>query len=104
MVLVNKFALEAFPFASPTMLLFIQCGLCALIVALGQSIGVLQQQTISVGVILTWLPGNCIFVGMLLTSFVALQHLSVPMVTLLKSMANVFTIAGVVVMGGAMDE
>lgn len=94
MVLINKFALSAFPFASPTMLLFLQCGLCCALVALGRALRLLPHQPISMRVVLTWVPGNCIFVAMLLTSFMALQHLSVPMVTLLKSMANVFTIAG----------
>lgn len=97
MVLINKFALSAFPFASPTMLLFLQCGLCCVLVSLGRALRLLPHQPISAHVVLTWIPGNCIFVGMLLTSFMALQHLSVPMVTLLKSMATVFTIAGVLI-------
>lgn len=94
MVLINKFALQTFPFASPTMLLFLQCGLCVILVGAARACGLLSHQPITARVVLTWVPSNCLFVAMLLTSFMALQHLSVPMVTLLKSMANVFTIAG----------
>ena len=41
-----------------------------------------------------WFPANCIFVGMLWTSFLPLQLLTVGMVSVLKNITNLFTIAG----------
>lgn len=41
-----------------------------------------------------WFPANCIFVGMLWSSFPALQLLGVAMVTVLKNLTNLFTISG----------
>ena len=41
-----------------------------------------------------WFPANCIFVGMLWTSFPSLQLLSVGMVTVLKNLTNFFVIFG----------
>lgn len=41
-----------------------------------------------------WLPVNVIFVGMIGTSFYALQNLNVAMVTVLKNLTNIFTMAG----------
>ena len=41
-----------------------------------------------------WFPANCVFVGMLWSSFPALQLLGVAMVTVLKNMTNLFVISG----------
>lgn len=41
-----------------------------------------------------WFPANCVFVGMLWSSFPALQLLGVAMVTVLKNLTNLFTISG----------
>ena len=45
-------------------------------------------------VVRVWLPVNAIFVGMIGTSFWALQGLNVAMVTVLKNLTNLFTIGG----------
>lgn len=41
-----------------------------------------------------WFPANCVFVGMLYSSFPSLQLLGVAMVTVLKNLTNLFTISG----------
>lgn len=41
-----------------------------------------------------WFPANCVFVGMLWSSFPSLQLLGVAMVTVLKNLTNLFTISG----------
>lgn len=95
MVLANKYALAAFPGASsPTCLLFLQCGICAVLVGGSHLMGLVQLQRLNWRVVRAWLPSNILFVLMLWTSVVALRYLSVPMVTVLKSLSNVFTIAG----------
>lgn len=39
-------------------------------------------------------PVNICFVLMLLTSFVAMRYLSVPMITIFKQLANLITVTG----------
>ncbi len=46
----------------------------------------------------SWFPANIVFVGMLWTSFPALQLLGVGMVTVLKNLTNLFTIFGDIVL------
>jgi GDP-mannose transporter len=41
-----------------------------------------------------WAPVNALFVAMVWSSFAALASLGVPMVTVLKNLTNLFTIAG----------
>jgi GDP-mannose transporter len=41
-----------------------------------------------------WLPVNLLFVGMVATSFLALRHVGVAMVTVLKNLTNWMVIAG----------
>lgn len=95
MVLANKYALAAVPGASsPTCLLFLQCAICAVLVASCQLLGLVKFQPLNWRVLRAWMPSNMLFVLMLWTSVVALRYLSVPMVTVLKSLSNVFTIAG----------
>lgn len=95
MVLANKYALAAFPGASsPTCLLFLQCGICAVLVGGSQLLGLVHCQRLNWRVVRAWFPSNVLFVLMLWTSVVSLRYLSVPMVTVLKSLSNVFTIVG----------
>jgi hypothetical protein len=48
-------------------------------------------------VAVAWFPVNCVFASMIWTSFVSLNLLPVPMVTVLKNLTNLFTIAGDIV-------
>ena len=41
-----------------------------------------------------WVPVNMLFVGMISTSFFELEALSIPMITVLKNVTNLFTICG----------
>ncbi|GMI36990.1 hypothetical protein TeGR_g9644, partial [Tetraparma gracilis] len=52
------------------------------------------------GTALAWLPVNLFFCGMLMTSMKALEHNSVPMVTVFKNVSNVSTAAGDVLLFG----
>lgn len=114
MVLLNKIALSQYPLQSPTALLLVQCALCALLAQLLRGLRVVEVQHISWPIVKMWLPCNIVFVMMLFSryvegftivglisnvhqrahSFMALKFLSVPMLTTLKNLSNLFTIVG----------
>lgn len=56
--------------------------------------GLLISEPFDIRIAYIWWPVNVIFIGMLWSSFYALQHLSVPMITMLKNLTNIFTIIG----------
>ncbi|GAB4820036.1 hypothetical protein N2152v2_007082 [Parachlorella kessleri] len=93
-VLLNKIALSQFRFRSANALLLFQCGLAAALVQACAALGVVQLEPFSLRVARVWFPVNIIFVGMIGTSFWALQALNVAMVTVLKNLSNLFTIGG----------
>lgn len=94
MVITNKIALSGFKLSSPTFLLFYQCLLCVLLVGVCMALGFAKPQRLNWAVVKAWVPVNLVFVSMVWTSFAALQFLSIPTVTVLKNLANLFTIVG----------
>lgn len=94
MVLLNKFALSAFDFHSITSLLIFQCLFCVVAVRTTAALGMITLEPWNWKIAATWFPANVVFVCMLWTSFPALQLLGVAMVTVLKNLTNLFTIAG----------
>lgn len=95
MVLINKVALSSFGFRAPTALLFFQCWVCVALVWLCKVVGLVQPSKLNHKIIRLWIPVNAVFVLMLWTSFMALKYLtSVPMLTVLKNLSNLFTITG----------
>jgi hypothetical protein len=75
LTLVNKVAIQAFP--APNMLLILQNGMTVLFLqiittTLENRVGKLPHFTFQV--VLTWTPLVILFVGMLLSSLVAIQH------------------------------
>lgn len=87
-------ALSSFTFTSPTALLFFQCTLSMVAVKACEAAGVVTIEPWNPRVVRVWLPVNAIFVGMIGTSFWALQGLNVGMLTVLKNLTNLFTIGG----------
>ena len=57
-------------------------------------LGVVEYAKFQPSIALRWLPVNVMFVAMLVTSFMSLKYLSVPMVTIFKNLANVTTATG----------
>lgn len=92
MVLTNKIAMSAF--GSPKGLMLLQCSLCLGLVSLCFSCGVAKRQPLNLAIVRRWMPVNLVFISMLWTSFVAFKYLTVPTITVLKNMANLFTIVG----------
>lgn len=93
MVILNKHALnpKSFGFTAPNALLCFQCALAALLVKLCELAGLVKLQPLKRDLVSIWFPVNLIFVGMIGSSFYALQHVGVAMVTVWKNVSNFVT-------------
>lgn len=83
MVLLNKHALnpKSFGFTAPNALLAFQCALAAALVKACELAGLVRLQPLKRDLVAVWFPVNLLFVAMIGTSFYALQHVGVAMVT-----------------------
>jgi GDP-mannose transporter len=95
MVLLNKHALnpKSFGFTAPNALLAFQCALAVLLVKACEFLGYVKPQPFKRDLVKVWFPVNLIFVAMVGSSFYALQHVGVAMVTVWKNLSNVVTAA-----------
>ena len=95
MVLLNKHALnpKSFGFTAPNALLAFQCSLAVALVKACQALGLVRPQPFKRDLVRVWFPVNLIFVAMVGSSFYALQHVGVAMVTVWKNLSNVVTAA-----------
>jgi GDP-mannose transporter len=94
MVLLNKHALnpKSFGFTAPTALLAFQCALAAALVKVCEAAGLVKPlQPLRRELVTVWFPVNLLFVAMIGTSFYALQHVGVAMVTVWKNVSNFVT-------------
>jgi GDP-mannose transporter len=93
MVILNKHALnpKSFGFTAPNALLCFQCALAATLVKLCELAGLVKLQPLKRDLVSIWFPVNLIFVGMIGSSFYALQHVGVAMVTVWKNVSNFVT-------------
>jgi len=94
MVLANKSLASSLDVRAPVALLLMQnCVATALVVCCKQA-GLVRYDGFDGATALKWLPVNACFVVMLLTSFIAMRFLSVPMITVFKQLANLLTVGG----------
>ena len=93
MVILNKHALnpKSFGWTAPNALLCFQCALAVVLVKLCEAFGLVKLQPLKPDLMRVWFPVNLIFVGMIGTSFYALQHVGVAMVTVWKNVSNFVT-------------
>jgi GDP-mannose transporter len=93
MVILNKAALnpKSYGWTAPNALLCFQCALAALLVKVCEALGYVKLQPLKRDLVAVWFPVNLIFVGMIGTSFYALQHVGVAMVTVWKNVSNFVT-------------
>lgn len=93
-MLLNKVALSSFSFSCPNSLLLFQCLFCVAATRACHAYGAIRLEPLRWAIVRAWLPVNVIFVVMLGSSFWALASLNVAMVTVLKNLTNLFTLAG----------
>ena len=96
--MLNKHALASFHFSAPTALLLFQCLLSVILVKVTELLGLIKPlQPLKSDLVMVWFPVNLLFVGMIGTSFYALQSVGVGMVTVWKNLSNFVTAVGDVV-------
>jgi GDP-mannose transporter len=93
MILLNKAALnpKLYGWTAPNALLCFQCSLVVILVKLCEALGWAKLQPLKWDLVVVWLPVNLLFVAMIGTSFYALQHVGVAMVTVWKNVSNFIT-------------
>lgn len=94
MVLMNKYVLTGFDFHFTNSLLLSQTLMSVLLVCACSLVGIVKLEPLTLPITKLWLPANAIFVGMIMTGFFSIKHLSVPMVTVLKNFSNIFVVCG----------
>eukprot|EP01052_Picozoa_sp_SAG31_P042303 SAG31_NODE_6679_length_1927_cov_1.693107_3_plen_121_part_00 len=81
MILANKMLLSTYNFQYPIMLLLIQNLIAVILVSVAKEcVRAVKYDSFKARVALEWLPVNLAFIAMLMTGFLSLKYLSVPMV------------------------
>lgn len=93
-ILTNKGVLTSFGFTYAFSLLFWQHLVTVLAVAGARWSGYVSFEMPSRSVVLKWIPLNAIFCMMLLSNTYALRYMSIPMVTVIKSLSTALTGVG----------
>jgi GDP-mannose transporter len=96
MVMCNKGLASVFPESSafPTLLVAWQCLISILLCLIGSRLGHFTFDAWSLETTTRYLPVSCIFVAMVFSSFMALAHLTVPTVTVVKNLTNILIVLG----------
>eukprot|EP00754_Rhynchopus_humris_P031250 Rhum_TRINITY_DN15328_c0_g1::Rhum_TRINITY_DN15328_c0_g1_i1::g.152927::m.152927/K15356/VRG4, GONST1; GDP-mannose transporter len=94
MILLNKLVIDSKDFHFPFVLVFFQNAAAAAVVIALKLMGAVEYPGLDPKVVKRWLPLTGLFVGMLVTSLLALKSMSVPLQTLIKNMAIICTAMG----------
>jgi hypothetical protein len=99
MVLSNKAISSSLPTEARkrlpqlTVILF-QCLVAVLLVESAKLLKIVEYPRFNWKTARAWLPLNLLFIGMLITGFLSLVYVSVPMVTVFKNLTNLVTVTG----------
>ena len=99
MVLSNKAISTSLPIEDRkrmpqlTVILF-QCIVAVVLVESAKALKWIEYPNFNFSTAKSWLPLNLLFIGMLVTGFLSLVYVSVPMVTVFKNLTNLITVSG----------
>eukprot|EP01063_Lacrimia_lanifica_P040693 TRINITY_DN9329_c0_g2_i1.p1 TRINITY_DN9329_c0_g2~~TRINITY_DN9329_c0_g2_i1.p1 ORF type:complete len:358 (+),score=119.31 TRINITY_DN9329_c0_g2_i1:68-1075(+) len=94
MVILNKLMIGTYGFNFPTVLIFFQNLSAVVFVVVLKQLGMIDYPPLEMSKVKRWLPLTLLFVGMLVTSLLALRTLSVQVATLIKNLAIITTAVG----------
>tara|TARA_B110000971_G_C19925568_1_gene461369 strand:+ start:345 stop:1115 length:771 start_codon:yes stop_codon:yes gene_type:complete len=94
MVLANKSLASSYETNSNFFLVLFQSLVAILCCEISKRCGWVKYPHFDIDTAIQWAPVNVLFCGMLFTGMGSLQHNSVPMVTVFKNVANIFTAIG----------
>ena len=75
-------------------IILFQCVVAAAFVEIARLLRIVEYPPLNWKTARSWLPVNVLFIGMLLTGFLSLVYVSVPMVTIFKNLTNLVTVTG----------
>eukprot|EP01060_Flectonema_neradi_P039201 TRINITY_DN852_c1_g3_i1.p1 TRINITY_DN852_c1_g3~~TRINITY_DN852_c1_g3_i1.p1 ORF type:complete len:371 (+),score=35.01 TRINITY_DN852_c1_g3_i1:56-1168(+) len=94
MIILNKQILDKKQFSFPFVVIFFQNLSAILVVLVLKQAQVIDYPKLEAKLVRRWLPLTGLFVGMLVTSLLALKTMSIPLQTLIKSLAIILTAVG----------
>ena len=71
-----------------------QCLIAVVLVEGAKILKIVEYPAFSFKTAKSWLPLNILFIGMLVTGFLSLVYVSVPIVTVFKNLSNLATVTG----------
>lgn len=71
-----------------------QCVIAVVLVECAKMLKIVDYPAFSLKTAKSWLPLNILFIGMLVTGFLSLVYVSVPIVTVFKNLSNLATVTG----------
>ena len=86
MTITNKLILSSYNFKCNFLLLGVQSGITALLVVICKKMGVLDHKPLDKRTANIWYPVSLALVAMIYTGSKALQHMSIPLVTIFKNL------------------
>ncbi|CAB1118787.1 unnamed protein product [Ectocarpus sp. CCAP 1310/34] len=94
MILANKALAVLFNANLHFLPMAFQCFIAVLLVEASRMKGLVQYEPFNMATAMRWFPIAIFFCTMLLSSFLSMQYMGVPMVTVFKSLTNLIIVAG----------
>ncbi len=99
MVLSNKYVTASVPVEERQNIpdfgvIWFQCALAVVILETAKIMKFISYPPLQLSIVKSWLPINIMFIAMLYTGFMSFVYLSVPIITIMKNLTNVFTVIG----------
>jgi GDP-mannose transporter len=99
MVIGNKYVTASVPIEERHNIpdfgvIWFQCVLAVIILEAAKILKFITYPPLQLSVVKSWLPINIMFIAMLYTGFMSFVYLSVPIITIMKNLTNVFTVIG----------
>eukprot|EP00903_Cladosiphon_okamuranus_P010193 g9652.t1 len=94
MILANKFLAASFEAKLHLLPMAFQCFVAVILVEISRVQGWVQYEPFNMATAMRWFPIAVFFCTMLLSSFLSMQYMNVPMVTVFKSLTNLVIVTG----------
>ncbi|CAM9926190.1 unnamed protein product [Pylaiella littoralis] len=94
MILANKYLAASFEAKLHVLPMAFQCFVAVILVEGARMKGAVQYEPFNMATAMRWFPIAIFFCTMLLSSFLSMQYMGVPMVTVFKSLTNLIIVTG----------
>ncbi|CAM9195790.1 unnamed protein product [Hapterophycus canaliculatus] len=94
MILANKYLAASFEAKLHLLPMAFQCFVAVVLVEASRMKGWVQYEPFNMATAMRWFPIAIFFCTMLLSSFLSMQYMNVPMITVFKSLTNLIIVTG----------